>query len=155
MADANYERLNSTGGDSVGDPAYYEKPKTELAKANRACELLRHDPDSRAYRHVQYDIARLYLELGQHTSASTVLKEADDLYEVAERKGSLTMVETQPGKHCNVQGIHVLGVATARDGKSLLPQTSCLASSRRCRARKCSERNGVLSQAAQRVGKGD
>lgn len=95
VTNANYERINSWGGDSVGDPAYYEELKTLLAKANRACELLRHDPDRRAYRRVQYDIARLYLALGQHTSASTVLKETDDLYEVAERKGSLTTVETR------------------------------------------------------------
>ena len=67
----------------------------KAAKANRACQLVQHDPDSPFYRQILLEIGRLHYNIGEHAPALAALRLADELHVAAERKGFVLAVEQE------------------------------------------------------------
>jgi hypothetical protein len=66
-----------------------------LVKANRAYQLVQHDPNSTVYRQILLDKGRLHYDLGEHTPALAALRQADELYVAAERRGFVSADEQE------------------------------------------------------------
>lgn len=72
---------------ALSAPDRYAEWNASLSQAKRACDLLRHGPDTEAYLHTTRCQGKIHKDLGQHALALAAFREVEELCLAACREG--------------------------------------------------------------------